>query len=137
ESKGMLDVGAGVELELGCSKQTLQEALFILQTEGYEVYGVGIPQVTNKGQQTNTPVLTKPGTEYKYVYDHMGDIQSVGDYYSEDSGKTYRKLQYPESISSDRVGIRYGDQGGSSMDGVIQIRRGVEDLDLGNSHYAQ
>lgn len=137
EKKGMLDVGAGVELELGCSKQTLQEALFILQTEGYEVYGVGIPQVTNKGQQTNTPVLTKPGTEYKYVYDHMGDIQSVGDYYSEDSGKTYRKLQYPESISSDRVGIRYGDQGGSSMDGVIQIRRGVEDLDLGNSHYAQ
>jgi hypothetical protein len=28
-------------------------------------------------------------------------------------------------------------KGGSSKDGVIEIRRGVEDLDLGNSHYAQ
>lgn len=137
EKKGMLDVGAGVEKELGCSQQTLKEALFILQTEGYNVYGVGIPQVTNRGKQTNTPVLTKPDTEYKYVYDHMGDIESVGDYYSTDSGKTYKKLAYPQSIDSSRVGIRYGDQGGKDMDGVIQIRRGVEDLDLGNSHYAQ
>lgn len=137
EKKGMLDVGAGVEKELGCSQQTLKEALFILQTEGYNVYGVGIPQVTNRGKQINTPVLAKPDTEYKYVYDHMGDIESVGDYYSTDSGKTYRKLAYPQSINSDRVGIRYGDQGGKDMDGVIQIRRGVEDLDLGNSHYAQ
>lgn len=137
EKKGMLDVGAGVEKELGCSQQTLKEALFILQTEGYNVYGVGIPQVTNRGKQTNTPVLTKPDTEYKYVYDHMGDIESVGDYYSTDSGKTYKKLAYPQSIDSSRVGIRYGDQGGKDMDGIIQIRRGVEDLDLGNSHYAQ
>ena len=137
EEKGMLDVGAGVEKELGCSQQTLKEALFILQTEGYNVYGIGIPQVTNRGKQTNTPVLTKPDTEYKYVYDHMGDIESVGNYYSTDSGKTYKKLAYPQSIDSSRVGIRYGDQGGKDMDGVIQIRRGVEDLDLGNSHYAQ
>lgn len=137
EKKGMLDVGAGVEKELGCSQQTLKEALFILQTEGYNVYGVGIPQVTNRGKQTNTPVLTKPDTEYKYVYDHMGGIESVGDYYSTDSGKTYKKLAYPQGIDSSRVGIRYGDQGGKDMDGVIQIRRGVEDLDLGNSHYAQ
>ena len=137
EEKGMLDVGAGVEKELGCSQQTLKEALFILQTEGYNVYGIGIPQVTNRGKQTNTPILTKPDTEYKYVYDHMGDIESVGNYYSTDSGKTYKKLAYPQSIDSSRVGIRYGDQGGKDMDGVIQIRRGVEDLDLGNSHYAQ
>ena len=33
--------------------------------------------------------------------------------------------------------IRYGDEGGTAKDGVIEIRRGVADLDLGNSHYAQ
>ena len=137
EEKGMLDVGAGVERELGVSQNTLQEALFILQTEGYNTYGVGIPQVTNPGKQTITPVLTKPGTEYKDVFSDLGQIQSVGEYYSEDGGNSFKKLQYPASIDSNRVAIRYGDEGGSDMDGVIQIRRGVKDLNLGNSHYAQ
>lgn len=137
EEKGMLDVGAGVERELGISQNTLKEAIFILETEGYVQYGVGIPQVTNPGKQTNTPVLCKPGTEYKDVYANMGDIQSVGNYHSDDSGATFTKLEYPASISSKRVSICYGDEGGINKDGVIELRRGVEDLDLGNSHYAQ
>lgn len=137
EEKGMLDVGAGVERELGVSRNTLEEALFILQTEGYNTYGVGIPNVTQKGKQTNTPVLTKPGTEYRDVYEDFSNIKSVGDYYSDDGGNTFKKVQYPQSIDSKRVAIRYGDEGGTDMDGVIQIRRGVEDLDLGSSHYAQ
>lgn len=137
EEKGMLDVGAGVERELGVSQNTLKEALFILETEGYNVYGIGIPQVTNPGKQINTPVLAKPDTAYKDVYQNMGDIQSVGNYHSIDSGKTFNKLEYPQSIDSSRVKILYGDEGGRNKDGVIEIRRGVEDLDLGNSHYAQ
>lgn len=137
DEKGMLDVGVGVERELGVSQQTLKEALFILETEGYPRYGIGVPQLTNPGKQTNTPVLCKPGIEYRDVYEHMGDIQSVGNYHSIDGGSTYSKLEYPASIDSKRVAIRYGDQGGSNKDGVIEIRRGVADLDLGNSHYAQ
>lgn len=137
EEKGMLDVGAGVERELGVSRNTLEEALFILQTEGYNTYGVGIPNVTQKGKQTNTPVLTKPGTEYRDVYEDFSNIKSVGDYYSDNGGNTFKKVQYPQSIDGKRIAIRYGDEGGTDMDGVLQIRRGVEDLDLGNSHYAQ
>lgn len=137
EEKGMLDVGAGVERELGVTQQTLKEALFILETEGYNVYGVGIPQVTNPGKQTNVPVLTKPEVNYKDVYQNMGDIKSVGNYHSTDGGSTFNKIEYPASIDSKRVDVRYGDQGGTNKDGVIEIRRGVADLDLGNSHYAQ
>lgn len=135
--KGMLDVGAGVERELGCSQGTLKEALFILETEGYNVYGVGIPQVTNPGKQTNTPVLCGPDIEYRDVYRNMGDIHSVGNYHSTDSGSSYRKLEYPSSIDSKRVGIRYKEDGGIDKDGVIEIRPGVADLNLGPSHYAQ
>lgn len=137
DKKGMIDVGAGVEQELGVSENKLKEALYILELEGYNVYGVGISQVTNKGKQTTTKVLCKPGTEYKDVYDNIGDIQSVGDYHSNDGGTTYTKLEYPASLDSKRIAIRYGDQGGLEKDGVIEIRRGVEDLSLGNSHYAQ
>lgn len=137
ESKGMIDVGAGVELELGVSKQKLEEAIRILELEGYNVYGVGIPQVTNPGKQTTTMVLAKPDVEYKDVYQNMGDIQTVRDYHSTDGGASFQKREYPASIDSKRVQIRYGDDGGANKDGVIELRRGVNDLDLGNSHYAQ
>ena len=137
DEKNMVDVGGNVHLELGCSEGTLNEALFILETKGYKVYGVGVPQVTNKGRQTNTVVLCKPDVEYRDVYQNMGDIQSVVNYHSTDGGTSYNKLQYPSSIDSSRVYIRYGDQGGIDKDGVIELRRGVPDLDLGNSSYAQ
>lgn len=135
--KHMLDVGAGVERELGVSRQKLNEALRMLEYEGYNVYGVGIPQVTNKGKQTNTKVLCDPDIPYSQPYKNMGDIKSIGDYHSTDGGTTWFKREYPSSINSDRVKINYGDQGGADKDGVIEIRRGVADLDLGKSHYAQ
>lgn len=137
QKKKMIDVGAGAEQELGISETTKKEALAILEMEGYNVYGIGIPQVTNPGKQSNTKVLCSPEVEYRDVYNNMGDIQSVGNYYSADGGSTYTKLQYPASLDSKRVSIRYGDEGGLNKDGVIELRRGVADLDLGKSHYAQ
>lgn len=135
EAKGMVDSGKGVEIELGVSRETLAEAVFILRTEGYNAYGVGIP--TGPGQQSNTLILCKPEVKYGEVYKNMGDIQPVGEYTSTDGGDSFRERKYPASVDSKRVAIRYGDQGGNEKDGVIEIRRGVEDLDLGNSHYAQ
>lgn len=137
EKKKMIDVGVGAERELGISETTMKEALEILKMEGYNVHGIGIPQVTNPGQQSNTKVLCGPDVAHRDVYQNMGDIQSVGNYHSQDGGATYTELKYPASIDSDRVTIRYGDEGGISKDGVIELRRGVPDLDLGKSHYAQ
>lgn len=124
EKKKMIDVGAGVERELGVSANTLKEACTMLEYDGYHVYGIGIPQVTNTGKQTNTMVLCDKDVEYSYLYKNMGDIQSVKDYHSTDSGLTFNKLEYPASIDSKRISIRYGDEGGLSKDGVIEIRRG-------------
>lgn len=141
EEKGVLDVGAGVEKELGVSQNTLKEALFILETEGYKHFGVGMPQVTNRGKQTNMELIAKSDKEInelqRDIYNKPDLIKSVGDYYSTDGGKTFNKVEYPSSVDSNRVHVRYGDEGGSAKDGVIEIRRGVEDLNLGNSHYAQ
>lgn len=135
--KKMIDVGAFVAREMGVSDNTLDEALFMLEAEGYHVYGVGVPQATNSKQQTIMKVLADKDIEYGYAYQNPGEIQSFTDYHSTDSGKTFDRLQYPSSIDSNRVQIRYGDEGGTAKDGVIELRRGVADLDLGNSHYAQ
>lgn len=138
EEKGdMLDVGATVERQLGVSANTLKEALFLLKLDGYNVYKMGIPQVNAVGKQSNTVVLAKEHVPYKDVYQRMGDIAMVGNYHSTDGGTTFTSLKYPTSVDSSRVHIRYGDKGGTNKDGVIELRRGVADLDLENSHYAQ
>lgn len=135
--KGIIDVGTGVERELGVSKEKLNQALYILEMEGYKVYGGGVPQVTNPGKQTNLKVICPPGTEHKALYDYE-NIHSVRDYISYDNGQSFRKaFEYPSSLDSKRLQVRYAEEGGVDKDGVIEIRRGVKDLSLGDSHYAQ
>lgn len=135
--KGALDVGTGVERTLGVSTGVLQEALFILETEGYNRYGVNVPQVNDPKKRTITPVISVPEIDQREVYQNLDLVKSVGEYHSSDGGDSWDKREYPASIDSSRVKILYGDEGGALKDGVIEIRRGVADLDLGDSHYAQ
>ena len=142
DEKGMIDVGRGVERELGVSKEMMNQALYILEREGYPVYGGGIPQPTNPGQQTNQKVICKPGTPYKEIYNY-DKVHTITDYQSRDGGETFEKFVYPKSMDSKRMMIRYADDVGPDgakgveKDGVIEIRRGVKDLSLGGEHYSQ
>ena len=136
DKKGMIDVGTGVERELGISKEKLTQALAILQEEGYPVYKGGIPQATNPGKQINQKVICPPGTEHKEIYDY-DNVHSLSEYVSRDGGESFSKFVYPKSMDSNRLQIRYAEEGGLERDGIVEIRRGVEDLSLGNSHYAQ
>ena len=138
DTKGFLDVGPGAERELGVSRNKFDQALYILEMEGYDTLKRRIPQVTNPAQKTTLQVLTPPGTEHKDIYD-TSKIHSVGDYaISYDGGETFHKpFEYPESLNSKRLLIRYAEDGGILKDGVIELRRGCKDLDLGDSHYAQ
>ena len=133
---GMIDVGVGVEKELGISKEKMKQALEILKQEGYVVYKGGIPQATNPGRQTNMQVLCPPGTQHKDIYD-FSNVHAIGNYTSRDNGETFKSFEYPASMDSKRIKIRYAEDGGLDKDGLVEIRRGVADLSLGNSHYAQ
>lgn len=138
DKKGMIDISEGANQVLGVSESELDKAAYTLEAEyGYKRYGVGIRQPTNIRQQTNITVLAKPEFDQKYAYQHQEQIDSLGDYHSDDGGDTFTKLQRPSSLDSSRVAIRYGNEGGLDKDGVMEIRRGVPDLDLGKSHYAQ
>lgn len=135
--KGMIDIGDGVERELGISKEKLREAVAILQKEGYLKYGGRVPQATNPGKQTTVKVLAPPGTDHKDIYKY-DQIHSIRDYTTRDGGETFEpKFVYPKSMDSKRLAITYAEDGGKDKDGTIEIRRGVKDLSLGNSRYAQ
>lgn len=138
KEKGFLDVGPGAERELGVSRTKFDQALYILEMEGYDTFNRRIPQATNPAQKTTLKVLTPPGTKYSEIYD-ASKIHSVGDYaISYDDGETFHKpFEFPSSLDSKRLMINYAEDGGIQKDGVIEIRRGVKDLDMGNLHYGQ
>ena len=139
DEKGFIDVGSGVERELGISRERLNQSLELLEREGYPVYGGRIPQATNKGKFTTVKVVCPPGTEHKDIYDAFNNnkVKSINEYVSHDGGDTFDKYMPPKSFDSKRLKIRYAEEGGLDKDGVIEIRRGVDDLSLGNSRYAQ
>ena len=142
KKKGVIDVGVGVEKELNVSKGKFDEALKLLESEGYVVEGIGVPQATNPKNRTTVKVLHDKNVTARDIYKDTSMIQSVGDYATVDDGGRWYKREYPASVDSKRVKIKYGDEGpagntGSDKDGVIEIRPGVKDLDLGPAHYAQ
>lgn len=143
DKKGMIDIGTGTEHELNISKERLDQALYLLEREGYPVYSGRVPQATNPGKQTTQKVICPPGTEHKDIY-NFENVHSLKEYTSRDGGDTYeRKFTYPESMDSKRLMIRYADDVGRDgakgidKDGVVELRPGKADLSLGESRYSQ
>ena len=140
DKKGIVDVGKGTEYECGnISRTKMEEAIYRLELEGYERRGVGIPQNTNPGKQTITYVLCKPGTEKgaEYNYENIHSIKEYDKKLVNDGNDIRSRFEYPSSMDSDRLQVRYAEDGGERKDGIVEIRRNVPDLDLGKSNYAQ
>lgn len=134
---GMIDVGVGAERELNISKEKFNQALYVLKREGWEVYSGRVEQATNPGKWTTQKVLCPPGTKYSDIYD-LDRVHTLKDYISRDGGDTYeKKFHYPESLDSKRLMIRYNEEGGLEKEGIVELRRGVEDISLGESRYSQ
>lgn len=134
--KGMIDVGKGVETEIGVSRERMKTALSVLKEKGYSVEEIQVEQATNPGKYTTVQVLAKPGMTKADIWKNADDIQSINEY-SPDNGGEFWTAEYPQSISSDRIYINYTEDGGSKKDGVIELRPGVDDLSLGKNSYAQ
>lgn len=130
-----IEYGAGVELNMGCSDATLRTAVEVLKQRGYVTNEVYIKQA-GSDKFTTLKVLSPPGTNRSDLMANRDKIRTPGIAADLDGAFT-TGIKKPSSISSKRVKVRYDEDGGTDMDGVIQIRRGVKDLSLGNSTYAQ
>lgn len=132
--KGCIDVGVGVERELGVSKEKLNAALLQLKEKGYVVDNLVIDQVTNPNDQHKTTVkyLAVKGTKKSDLYDDLSKVQTVTSY-SPDGGKSFWVPERPSSLDSKRIYVRYN----SDNDGAIELRRGVDDISLGGASYGQ
>lgn len=132
-----IDIGQGSELYLpGVSRTTLKNAVTWLEAEGYKVQYLREPQVGGKGKLTSILVLTNPDVEWKDMAENRHKLKTLNSS-TDDGGKTWVEPVPPRNLDSKRIEVRYGPDGGSDMDGVIELRPGVEDLSMGNSRYAQ
>lgn len=132
-----VDIGKGVELHLNISHEKLRDARRLLESEGYKTQYVKVEQL-GTGKFTTYKVLTAPGTSWKETNEAIqkGQLHQIR-VRSSDKGRTYDAIQPPISIDPGRVKVRYAEEGGTDADGVIYVRRGVKDVSLGKSNYAQ
>lgn len=137
DRKDYLDVSSGNEIYMGITKTRLGNALEMLKQEGYVVLNRVPFKQLGTGHNTYIRVLAKPGTTWKDVITNRDKIKFMDNVYSEDGGKTMRKIDPPVSIDSNRILVKFKEDGGADRDGLIQLRRGVDDISLGNAKYAQ
>lgn len=136
EQKKYLDVGAGIEYQLGVSRTKLNTAIAELEEQGtHRIHYLRTEQL-GTGKQTSLKVLTSIDTDPKEVFRNRFNIRPISDW-SDDGGRSYLGLEPITSVDSKRVKVRFKEDGGEEMDGVIQLRRGVKDLSLGEKRYAQ
>lgn len=137
DSGKFIQIGSGVETHLDISTTKLSSAVALLKEEGYEVHNVQTPQLgAGRGQKTYVKVLTPPGTTYRDVVTNMDKIKAILQQ-TDDGGRSWDKFEPPIAVSPKRVQVKYAEDGGSDLDGVIYVRPGKTDLSLGGSHYAQ
>jgi len=166
DKKGMIDVGEASNYLIGVNKSKMDVSVAELREKGYVLAPIQTQQMGTANKTTVRALLSpetmakakaeyvirdqtawrKLTTEekdykigYMYATKHAEDIQLMGAW-SSDDGVTFNSVKPPISITSKRVMVRFDDDvpSGSSMDGVIQIRRGVPDLALPpDKHYGQ
>lgn len=132
-----IDVGVGVERQLGISKTKLDTAVNKLAEEGYYVHEIYVKRLSDKtGQKTTTLKIITKEADRKEVQMNADKFRDL-DMTSDDRGLTIANIKPPKHVDFDRIMVRYKEDGGEDKDGLIELRRDVPDLDLGRSSYAQ
>lgn len=140
----LVDIGAGSELyisgtsaQTGISQQKLTASVQILKEQGYEVHTVKVQQIAT-GKDTNVKVLGPPGTSWGDAQKmaNKGEIKPITEF-TNDGGQSFAKQHTPLSVDPKRVAVKYKEDGGDLEDGVIYVRPGVKDVEIGNNAYAQ
>ena len=139
-----IDVGHGCESYMRASKDKLRHAVALCEQEGYEIQ-LHYQKQMGTGKPTTIKVLCPKGTSWAEVEQAKREAKiGFPNYHFEDRDyKNPHRLETPVSVDSKRVQVVFGDQKlpdgtyGKDRDGLIEIRRGCEDLNLGRNHYAQ
>lgn len=133
----IVDIGKGTEFNVldGIADTKLKAAIAVLRDEGYETYTLPVKNV-GTNHFTNQKVIVKPGVTFGEARKMTDRIHTMGEW-TEDNGLTFFGIHEPLNVSSSRLKINFVEDGGGLADGVVYVRPGVKDLDMGKNTYAQ
>lgn len=127
-----VDIGEGTEIRLKTSKETIRAIRTLLvRDHGFESYHLEAKMPGNNRSVT-MDVLCAPGVTKQELKENRTKVDIVGGYVVDETN-TVMGIKPPVSIDSKRIQVAYD----SPKDGVVEIRRGVPDLQLGDASYAQ
>ena len=131
-----IDIGPGVEIEMGITGSKLSNAVSKLKEEGYYVHHLYPKRINNRFKSLTVTVLTDE-PDLGVVLHNTDKIRTMQTY-TDDGGHSYKTKNIKiKSVDWDKIEINYAETGGVDKDGLIEIRRGVDDLSLGEKRYAQ
>ena len=132
-----VDISKGTHLAYGVTKGKLDTAVEMLKKEGYSVHKLKLTRF-GSGTQTEYECMIPPGYTFQDLREHQYDVKNplVANRVISPEGEVSKlgiKGGKPVSIDVSRIKVEYD----SPSDGLIELRRGVPDISLGNKSYAQ
>lgn len=145
-----VDIGKGCANAMGLRATQLEKAVQLLKDQGYYNLKWDQEQLTT-GKYTHSTALVSPKSSwknmtekeikadaYKTVMENLDDVVLPFEVkWNDDIKKTVSGFDVPKSIPSSRIEVIYADDPRyEGRDGLIEVRKGNDDLDLGGN-YAQ
>lgn len=134
-----IDIDSGTEIALGVTKNRLSNAVALLKDQGYNDEILTMDRL-GSNHKMHVRVLTPPDCTYQELSEHRYDVVGLMDKgrVMDINGEISKLgVEHPASIDSSRIYVRYAEDGGKDKDGLIELRRGVEDISLEKGTYAQ
>ena len=136
DTRGWIDVSKGTESAMGIAPSMKKDVLYELQEKhGYEVHKVKEPQAN--GNETWVKVLVPPGIEWGEVANNKHLIKPFLNSIDDFDRDNPLGIRPPIGIDPKRVEINWRDTGGHLEDGVVYVRPGAKDLDMGSNQFSQ
>ena len=134
-----VDVDSGTEVALGVTENRLKNAIALLKEQGYHEEYLNMQRM-GTNYRFNSKFLTPPDCTYQELSEHRYDAVSLLDSSRQIdiNGEVSRLgVTHPTTIDPSRICVRYAEDGGKELDGLIELRRGVDDISLSRGNFAQ
>src|SRR5690606_819254 len=105
---GYLDVGVGVERQLGVSRTKFTAVVNkLVEEDGYHIHEVYVKRLNDPSKWTTVKVLTKE-SDFEIVNKNKDQIRPL-DSWSDDRSMTISNIKPPKLVDLDRVMVRYAE----------------------------
>ena len=131
-----LDISEGIEKQLGIPRTKFMAIVNDMVENGeLNTHTLKLKRLDNPDRELTVTVLT-PETDFLKVLKSSSEIRNFEAAIADDK-VGIRGLKDIQAVDPKRVAVNFDETGGTDKDGLIELRRNIDDLDMGDARYAQ